>query len=85
MPCVIRVFTASHGAQSPSQARILLNHRLGGLELLKVGERKGALGAALDWCLWVGHEATRESVAPVQTVHNYPSPAHSHILMSLPS
>ncbi|KAG8755745.1 hypothetical protein FRC12_010787 [Ceratobasidium sp. 428] len=58
--------------------------KLSGLEALEVGKCERALGTALNWRLWVGREATRESVAPVQT-HNYPSPAHSHVSMFPPS
>ncbi|KAG8751364.1 hypothetical protein FRC12_012481 [Ceratobasidium sp. 428] len=59
--------------------------KLSGLEALEVGKCERALGTALNWRLWVGREATRESVAPAPIAHNYPSPAHSHVSMSPPS
>ncbi|KAG9125202.1 hypothetical protein FRC07_008583 [Ceratobasidium sp. 392] len=59
--------------------------KLSGLKALKVGKCKRALGTALNWHLWVGHEATRESVAPTPGPSNYPSPAHLMITMSPPT
>ncbi|KAG8709076.1 hypothetical protein FRC09_000887 [Ceratobasidium sp. 395] len=47
--------------------------KLSGLEALEVGKCERVLGTALNWRLWIGRAATRESVAPVQNTHNYPS------------
>ncbi|KAG9113864.1 hypothetical protein FRC07_007718 [Ceratobasidium sp. 392] len=59
--------------------------KLSGLKALEVGKCERALGTALNWRLWVGREATRESVAPTPGPSNYPSPAHSMITMSPPT
>ncbi|KAG9084668.1 hypothetical protein FRC07_013578, partial [Ceratobasidium sp. 392] len=52
---------------------------LNGLGVLEVGMRQRTLGTALNWRIWVGWEVARESVAPAQTAHNHPSPAHSNV------
>ncbi|KAG8793031.1 hypothetical protein FRC12_004112 [Ceratobasidium sp. 428] len=58
--------------------------QLGGLETLEVGKCEHALGTALNWRLWVSRKATRKLVAPIQTAHNFPPPAHSNVSISPP-
>ncbi|KAG8692924.1 hypothetical protein FRC08_009454 [Ceratobasidium sp. 394] len=45
---------------------------------LRLGPAGGhTLGTALNGCVWVGQEASRECIAPAPNPHNYLSPTHS--------
>jgi len=50
--------------------------KLSGLEALEVGKCERALGTALNWRLWVGREASRESITTAPNPPHFPAPTH---------